>query len=97
MQLEETCHLLDLYPNLNLSPDGHMSFLQLEVEAILVALSYFPASGVPDLKDDLNRYMLDENTKRIGYIDSVSGVPDFSASWGYVTTFTYMYEMDLEN
>jgi len=49
------------------------------------------------LKDDLNRYMLDENTKRIGYIDLVSGVPDFSASWGYVTTFTYMYEMDLEN
>ena len=94
LRLEETKQLLDLYPNLNLSPDGKLSFLELEVKDILEALSLFPASGNPNLDGDSNRYTLDERTKRIGYIDSVSGVPDFSVSWGYVTTFTYMHAID---
>ena len=95
LQLEEAKHLLDLYPNLNLSPDGKVSFLEFELKDILEALSRFPANGPPKLDGDSNQFTLDVGTKRIGYIDPVSGVPDYSASWGYVTTFTYMYLIDV--
>ena len=63
------------------------------MQRMLEAVSKFPVNATPTLDDkiSIDKISIDDVNKRIGYVDATSGVPDYSASYGYYTAFSWMY------
>ena len=93
MGFKETHDCLKIYPNLKTYDSAEeVTFIEREIKKMLDDLHRFDASGKPTRHNDIMKF--DESTKRIGYIDSASGVPSFSKTYGYTTAFTYMHYID---
>jgi len=97
MTFEESKNILRMYPNLALSPSddaNSFSFIESEIQDMLDAVSCFPGDEIKIENEEIRAFKFNQDTKRIGYIDQVSGVEDFDVSFGYYTAFTYMLMID---
>jgi GTPase SAR1 family protein/DNA-binding winged helix-turn-helix (wHTH) protein len=81
--------------------------LQLELQKMVATVKYFPttdeniaACAAQELNDALRVCTLaveyrdvvwNAETKRLGYVDSATGVPSFDATYSYITAFTYLF------
>ena len=83
MALPETCSLKRKYPNL---PD---EMLRQEFRKMYACVLQFPKGRQPQLTGGARQYVVDRHKQRIGYENPVSGVPSFTASYSYLTAFTY--------
>jgi len=92
LEFTESQDIMKMYPNLSLLPsDGAPTFIEEQIQDMLEAVLCFPLSGPCHWPDEsMSNYTIDHDSKRIGYIDSISGVPDYDASFGYYTAFTYL-------
>jgi len=98
LEFKETQDIKEIYPNLSLFPspsDGTPSFIEDQIKDMLEAVLCFPISGPCRWPDEsMSKYKFDQVSKRIGYIDPISGVVEYNTSFGYFTAFTYMQCME---
>jgi len=93
MTFQETLDCLRIYPNMNRYDSANkLTYIKREIQKMLDDLIFFDATGKPTIYNDIMKF--DENEKKIGYINSASGVPSFKKTYGYITSFTYMHYVD---
>ena len=91
--LDHTRELVKIFPNFVLGSEEGVTLLDIELGRILDAVSRFPVKGESRLTAQEKDYQIRPDG-RIYYTDPATGGPSLKASFGYVTAFTYHYEID---